>query len=247
MQHDNDNEFPRTRAEAVEKGLKRYCTGQPCRNGHVALRITSNQICVTCDMEWRTKNRDGLLSGKRERYRANRDRELAYARQYRSENRDNVLGATRRWKANNPSAVKDGWAAWYAKNGKERDARVRSTPRGKIDGAMSRGIYGAIKGEKGGQRWEKLVGYSLERLMAHLMKLFSPGMTWENYGRGGWHVDHKIPKAVFNYTSPKHPDFRKCWALSNLQPLWEAENIRKSDKLTTQFQPSLAMEFETTA
>jgi hypothetical protein len=241
LEHDNDNELPRTRAEAKEKGLKRYYTGEPCKNGHVASRITSNQICVTCDLEWRAENREALLSGKRERYRANRDRELAYARRYRAKNRDKVLAASRRWKENNPEKLKEDWANWYAINGKERDARVRSTPRGKIDGAMSRGIYGAIKDKKAGRKWESLVGYTVDQLMASLKKKFLPGMTFDNYGFYGWHIDHKIPKSVFNYTSPEHSDFKKCWALKNLQPLWGPDNLRKWAKLETPFQPSLAI------
>lgn len=106
---------------------------------------------------------------------------------------------------------------------------------------MSRGIYGAIKDKKAGRKWETLVGYSLERLMNHLEKLFLPGMTWDNYGKGGWHVDHKIPKSAFNYDAPEHIDFKRCWTLSNLQPLWEPDNLTKWAKLDKPFQPSLAI------
>lgn len=241
MQHDNDNDLPRSRAEAKAKGLKRYYTGEPCKNGHVESRIVSNQICVACDREWRAENREALLAGKRERYRENRNRELAYAKRYRAENRDKVLAANKRWKENNPEKVKSGWSEWYAVNGKERDARVRSTPRGKVDHAMSRGIYGAIKDGKAGRKWESLVGYTLDRLMAHLEKKFLPGMSWDNYGFYGWHIDHKIPKVKFNYTAAEHIDFKRCWALKNLQPLWAPDNLSKWAKLEKEFQPSLAI------
>lgn len=244
MHHDNDNELPRTRAEAIEKGLKFYFTGEPCRNGHVARRNTSNQICVSCDSEWRLNNREVLLASKRARYRANRERELAYAKQYRAENRDKVLAANKRWKENNPEKVKGDWDKWYAEHGKEWGAARRSVPRNRIDCSMSRGIYGAIRDKKAGRRWETLVGYSLDQLMAHLEKRFTPGMTWENYGNGGWHIDHIIPKAVFNYTAPEHEDFKRCWALKNLQPLWEPDNLSKHAKLTKQFQPTLALEMQ---
>ena len=66
-------------------------------------------------------------------------------------------------------------------------------------------------------------------------------MTWENYGRNGWHVDHIIPLVVHNYTTPDDIDFKKCWSLKNLQPLWEKENIAKHDKLFKPFQPSLTI------
>ena len=62
-------------------------------------------------------------------------------------------------------------------------------------------------------------------------------MSWENYG--DWHVDHKIPLKVFNFTEAEHVDFKKAWALKNLQPLWAKDNFEKNAKLTKHFQPSL--------
>lgn len=47
----------------------------------------------------------------------------------------------------------------------------------------------------------------------------------------GWHIDHKLPVASFNFDSPEHLDFKKCWALENLQPLWAKENISKGAKV----------------
>jgi len=64
----------------------------------------------------------------------------------------------------------------------------------------------------------------------HLESLFGPRMTWDNYGVFGWHIDHVRPKASFNFTSPDDEEFKQCWALENLQPLWWKDNITKSDK-----------------
>jgi hypothetical protein len=65
-------------------------------------------------------------------------------------------------------------------------------------------------------------------------------MSWENHGTV-WHIDHIIPKSVFNYTDAEHIDFKRCWALKNLQPLWAGENMSKGDSLVKPFQPSLAI------
>ena len=65
--------------------------------------------------------------------------------------------------------------------------------------------------------------------MTHLEKQFLSGMTWDNYG--DWHIDHIIPKSSFKYASFEDPEFRECWSLSNLRPLWGKENIQKSDKI----------------
>ena len=77
--------------------------------------------------------------------------------------------------------------------------------------------------------WDRVVGYSAKELREHLERQFLPGMTWENRG-SGWHVDHIVPIAAFNYDSHMHPDFKACWSLTNLRPLWASDNVRKSDK-----------------
>jgi hypothetical protein len=64
-------------------------------------------------------------------------------------------------------------------------------------------------------------------------------MSMANYGE--WHIDHIIPKSAFNYESPEHYDFRRAWALTNLQPLWAAESATKRNKLDRPFQPSLTL------
>lgn len=61
--------------------------------------------------------------------------------------------------------------------------------------------------------------------MAHLERQFSPGMSWANYGR--WHIDHDTPVARFNFDSAEHPEFKACWALTNLKPLWARDNLSK--------------------
>lgn len=66
--------------------------------------------------------------------------------------------------------------------------------------------------------------------MSHLERLFLPGMTWENYGKNGWHIDHKMPKNLFSYDTTDDSQFKECWSLSNLQPLWWRDNISKGAK-----------------
>jgi len=40
-----------TRKEAIERGLKRYFTGKPCKNGHVEERHTKYRECMQCNRE----------------------------------------------------------------------------------------------------------------------------------------------------------------------------------------------------
>ncbi len=95
-----------------------------------------------------------------------------------------------------------------------------------------------LRGKKAGRHWEDLIPYTADDLRQHIENQFQPGMTWENYGKYGWHIDHIIPIKSFNFTSTEHPDFQKCWALENLRPLWAKDNHRKGAKLEQPHQPS---------
>jgi len=130
---------------------------------------------------------------------------------------------------------------------KEREA-YKNNPYFRLNQLMRGGIYGALGVNKQGRKWESLVDYDLEILKNHLTKLMKKynklhpdekDMSWGNYGE--WQIDHKIPKSVFNYTKPEHEDFKRCWNLSNLQPLWKIDNIRKRAKIDKPFQPQLAL------
>ena len=71
-------------------------------------------------------------------------------------------------------------------------------------------------------------------LIKHLEKTLPDGYTWEEC-----HIDHKIPMSAFNFTTPEHTDFKRCWALSNLRLLPAKENLVKYNKLYKPFQPAL--------
>ena len=116
----------------------------------------------------------------------------------------------------------------------------KTSPGRKLHTNISRMVSKTITGTKNYRKWQDLVGYSVSDLKEHLEKQFSKGMSWENYGLRGWHIDHKIPRFVFNFSNPNDDDFKKCWSLKNLQPMWSTDNIRKGRRLERPFQPSLS-------
>lgn len=71
------------------------------------------------------------------------------------------------------------------------------------------------------------LGCTLSGLVWHLESLFQSGMTWENRGRVGWHIDHIKPLAAFDLTDPVQ--LGAACHYTNLQPLW-ADNMKKRDK-----------------
>jgi hypothetical protein len=85
------------------------------------------------------------------------------------------------------------------------------------------------KGHYKNRSWSFVVGYDVYELKEHLESLFVDGMNWDNYGK--WHVDHIRPVASFKYSSCDDEEFKKCWDIKNLQPLWAEDNLRKSDRM----------------
>lgn len=135
------------------------------------------------------------------------------------------------WRAKHPENVK----IWRHKS----RLKTLSTPKGKLDNLMGVKVYRALVCCKESKNWELFFDYTVEQLRTHIEKQFKPGMSWGNYGL--WHVDHKIPITLFNYEHPSDLDFKRCWSLNNLQPLWAAENIKKGNKIEGTFQPALAI------
>ena len=103
--------------------------------------------------------------------------------------------------------------------------REKKDPIYKFRRGISKLMYMSLRREKGNRHWEDLVGYTLEKLKHHLESLFIDNMSWNNYGK--WHVDHIIPQTLFKFKTPEDNEFKQCWALANLQPLWAEENRKK--------------------
>lgn len=89
-----------------------------------------------------------------------------------------------------------------------------------------RGMLNSVIRRMGGKKESTtfdILGYSAEDLKKHLEKLFTEGMSWDNWGE--WHIDHKIPISKFKDSD----DPKIINSLDNLQPLWALDNIKKSN------------------
>lgn len=74
----------------------------------------------------------------------------------------------------------------------------------------------------------QFIGCSTKELKSYLEAKFSKGMSWESYGRKGWHIDHIIPCSNFDLS--KLEEQEKCFHYTNLQPLWWYDNLKKRNK-----------------
>jgi len=98
-----------------------------------------------------------------------------------------------------------------------------------------RRLNSALKRKKSirSNRTINLIGCSLNVLKSHIESKFQPNMNWLNHGYGidKWHIDHIIPCSSFDLT--KEEEQQKCFHYTNLQPLWQIDNLLKGDKIIT--------------
>jgi hypothetical protein len=119
---------------------------------------------------------------------------------------------------------------------KRRYEKRRSTPEGRLRHNVSGLIRHGLRRAEGSKKGASILAhlpYTIAELRQHIESQFEAGMSWENWGKGEgcWNIDHIYPHSKLPYDSLEHPNFQKAWALENLRPLWEAENIRKKDKI----------------
>ena len=159
-----------------------------------------------------------------------------YARNYfaRPENKEKRAKYQRKYIAEHQRHDKEYHKKYnkeYKKNPKYKEYQNvwRKKPKNKLNISVQSLIWQALNGQKAGRKWEDLVGYTLNDLVKHLENQFDDKMSWDNYGK--WHVDHKIPRSHFKYETAEDPEFKKCWALDNLQPLWAVDNLKKGNRI----------------
>lgn len=168
-------------------------------------RIVRGDILRQRVRDWRSANKDHLRAYWRKYHEQNYSRKQVYKTVYRKRNRELLTAYQKKWR-NNPAV------------------RMRIN--------ISNRLRDILKTGKAGTYWETLVGWSANELWPHLETLLQPGMTRNNYGLSSgatkwWTIDHKKSIHSFGYPMPGTQEFKDCWSLENLQPMWSSENFSK--------------------
>jgi hypothetical protein len=104
----------------------------------------------------------------------------------------------------------------------------REKPQNKIIASLRSRISQAMQSIGKIEKTEQLTGCSFAQLKSHLESQFQIGMSWDNYGLKGWHIDHIRPCASFDLSRPDEQKI--CFHYTNLQPLWAKDNLSKGAK-----------------
>ena len=169
---------------------------------------------------YRQENRIKLLEKNKEYNKIHKNKKDEYAKQYRITHKEQIKNYNKKYSIKNKEHRN--------KNRKNRlkndiEFRILECCRARLRNALHRKRIIRSK------RTLDLIGCSLSKLKQHLEKLFKIGMNWQNHGYGTncWHIDHIIPCDSFDLIKPEEQ--QKCFHYTNLQPLWQDDNLKKSN------------------
>lgn len=192
-------------------------------NKHVILRVLKeNNVKVGIPGQ---KYKGGKKTASKRYQLKNQIRLSEYHKEWQKDNREKLNSYHKEWREKNIDRHRE------RKRNYERYKKA-TDPLYKLISNFRTAIYIVLKEnnlQKYGHYFDTL-GYTPEQLIEHLEKQFHNGMTWENYGE--WHIDHIKPISSFIFESSEDEEFKRCWSLKNLQPMWGGENIKKGNKFS---------------
>lgn len=167
------------------------------------------------DLYWNSKrdlkkinNRPKTITQKKQWYEANKDRILQKKKQAYNNRRDIIEKRIAR-----------------------KLLRKQILIRRRIHQRISMGVRRYLRYGKQSKSWNSLLGYNADDLKKHLESQFKNGMSWDEFLKGNIHIDHILPVSFFYFDNYDSPEFKQCWSLENLQPLWKQDNLKKRDYL----------------
>ena len=213
----------------VSKALLNFTNNKTKKDG-------KNNYCKVCQQTYRKQNRKKIqkylkkyrtknkkkLTNLYKTYRHNNKEKIKYKdAQYREKNKEKIQKYNKKWRKKNKLLINKKKKEYYYRRIVDIDYRILNNLRSRI--------RIAIKNGKKCSKTIDILGASIEEVRFHIQKQFKEGMSWENYGLYGWHIDHIIPCDKFDLS--KTNDQKKCFHYTNLQPLWAKDNIKKSNKI----------------
>ena len=159
--------------------------------------------------KYQQNNKEKIAAGNREYYQTNKEKIAAYQREYKQQNKEKIAAYQRE----------------YLRK------RRRLDPEFNLICRLRKRMWNAVKAAGLNKKCAasiELLGISPQGLKEWIEAQFTEGMTWEN--RSDWQVDHIIPCDAFDLTVDQNQ--RICFWYKNLQPLWDEDNLQKSNAYT---------------
>lgn len=144
-------------------------------------------------------------------------------RNWRVNNKEKVNQRNKNWRTKNPDKIRESRKKAYDKIKSNPILSLHQKIRGVIKGSFKRGEVKFIKKRKS----EDILGCSFDFFREYILSQCPTGITLDNFGPFGYHLDHKIPIS----TAKTVEDIIKLNHYTNFQPLWWSDNLSKSNKI----------------
>ena len=213
------------RKQAKAQKLKHYFTGKPCKYGHNTKRLVSDCGCMECsrlksNRNWK-ENPEKMKELSKKTYQTHKAKyRIKRLQDYRI-NPEKYRIPSRNWKSRN-KAKHNEYACKYDKSTRKININY------KLKTNLRSCLNTAIKNNQKSGSAVKDLGCSIPEFKTYIESKFKPGMSWDNWGKKGWHIDHIKPLSAFDLNNNKEQLLKACHC-TNLQPLWARENLVKSN------------------
>ena len=176
--------------------------------------------CKKCVSECHRRNRENRLKAQR-KYRENNKEKIQEAEKlFRSseEYKKHKAKYDMEYRKKKADKIREYKRNWKKKNKNNPLIKIKRNLRRRINHVIIDGLKS--------DSTENLIGCTYQEFMKHIESQFTDGMTWENYGQYGWHIDHIRPCCDFDLTNPDQQ--KECFNYKNCRPLWWDDNLKKS-------------------
>jgi hypothetical protein len=201
-------------------------------------KISKNENSKNSRRAYYIRNKEKININQKIYRSKNRNKINAQKSEYRCNNKEKIIERDRQYRVNNKEKIIERNKKYYKKNKlkilsracKYRNNRERTDIQYKLACRLRTRLGDAIRNNQKSGSAVRDLGCSIADLKQYLETKFQYGMTWENYGFGGWHIDHIRPLASFDLTDRKQ--FLEACHYTNLQPLWATDNFKKGSKIS---------------
>ena len=197
--------------------------------------LKNREFILVQAKKYRQLNKEAVSNCKKLWYAQNKESSAINKSKYYLKNKDVIKKYYKEWRENNIEQQKVYKQKYYLENKEKiRETRLNKS-KNNINYRLAHNLRTRLAMFLKAQNTMKInktmvyVGCTKEELKKHIENQFVDGMSWDNYGRTTWHIDHIIPLSIFDLTVEEN--IHKVMHYTNLQPLWASDNIRKGNKI----------------
>jgi hypothetical protein len=183
--------------------------------------------------EWRLKNSEKVKQSRKSYEKKNKEKIRENRKEYRIKNKEKLNELSRLYHEKNKDKVNEYKRLKRSENLEDYREKERLKYENNSHLKLIRNYRTRVKNYIKFNKFSlntgtyEIVGLTSTELKIYLESKFIDGMSWDNYGLSGWHVDHIIPLS----SAKNDEELKTLCHYTNLQPLWWFDNLSKGCKI----------------